>query len=321
MSRACKEKGVTLQYCMPYPCYFMQGSRYENLTTIRTSGDRFNPGKWNDFLYTSRLASALGIWPWADVYMSTETNNVLLSTLSAGPVGTGDAMGSENKNNLMQAVRPDGVIVKPDAAIVPLDRDYIADAQKKPAPLTASTYTDHDGVKTEYVFAFNRAKTPADKVEFSLNELGINGAACVYNYFTGKGDWLDGHAEFSAPLAQDAAAYYVVAPVGRSGIAFLGDRDKFVGTGKQRIESIRDEAGKMTVGVVVAADEKTILLHGYSDSAPTATVLAGEDDPVQYDPVTRHFTVEIKPDEVAPVDKSSGDPVRKITVILETQKK
>ena len=53
------------------------------------------------------------------------------------------------------------MIVKPDAPIVPLDRSYIADAEKKPAPLTASTYTDHGGIKTEYVFAFNRPKTPA----------------------------------------------------------------------------------------------------------------------------------------------------------------
>ena len=48
MARACQEKNITLQYCMAYPCYFLQGSRYENLTTIRTSLDRFS---------TSRIAS------------------------------------------------------------------------------------------------------------------------------------------------------------------------------------------------------------------------------------------------------------------------
>ena len=321
MARACKEQGITMQYCMPYPCYFLQGSRYENLTTIRTSGDRFNTNKWNDFLYTSRLASSMGIWPWADVYMSGEINNVLLSTLSAGPVGTGDAMGAENKANLFQAVRADGVIVKPDASIVPLDRSYIADAEKKPAPMTASTYTDHDGIKTEYVFAFNRPKTPDDKVHFTLGELGVNGPAYVYDYFSGAAQRLDARAKFSAPLGKDAAAFYVVAPVGKSGIAFLGDKDKFVGTGRQRIESLHDEAGKLTVGVVLAANEKSVVLHGYAPSAPKATVLAGEDDDVQYDPVTRHFTVVINVDTNAPVDKSSSDPVRKMTVILETQTK
>ncbi len=321
MARACKEQGITVQYCMPYPCYFLQGSCYENLTTIRTSGDRFNPNHWNDFLYTSRLAASLGIWPWADVYMSGETNNVLLSTLSAGPVGTGDAMGAENKANLLQAVRADGVIVKPDAPIVPLDRSYIDDAENKPAPLTSSTYTERDGIKTEYVFAFNRHKTPEDNVHFTLGELGEDGPACVYDYFCGSGTWLDARAKYSAPLARDAAAFYIVAPVGRSGIAFLGDKDKFVGTGKQRIASLKEEAGKLTVGVILAANEKSVVLHGFAASAPKATVRAGEDDAVQYDPVTRHFTVRVTSDDSTPVGKSSGDPIRKMTVILETQTK
>jgi hypothetical protein len=64
-----------------------------------------------------------------------------------------------------------------------------------------------------------------------------------------------------------------------------------------------------------------VVLHGYSAAAPKATVLAGEDDDVQYDPVTRYFTVIIKVDATDPLDKSSGDPVRKMTVILETQTK
>ena len=128
------------------------------------------------------------------------------------------------------------------------------------------------------------------------------------------------HAGFSASLARNAVAFYIIAPVGKSGIAFLGDQNKFVGTGKQRIDSLRDDTGKLTVGVVLAANEKSVVLHGYATSAPKATVLAGENDNVQYDPVTRHFTVEVKPDTTAPVDKSAGDPVRKMTVILETGK-
>jgi hypothetical protein len=318
MARACREQGITMQYCMPYPCYFLQGSCYDNLTTIRTSGDRFNTNRWNDFLYTSRLAASLGIWPWADVYMSGETNNLLLSTLSAGPVGTGDAMGEENKANLMQAVRTDGVIVKPDAPIVPLDRNYIADAENQPAPLTAGTYTESGGIKTRYVFAFNRRKTPEDKVNFTLGELGVNGPAYVYDYFAGTGALLPEKGAFSAPLGRDAAAFYVVAPVSKSGIAFLGDKDKFVGTGRQRIASLQDEPGRLTVEVVLAADEKSVVLQGFAAAAPTAAVLAGEDDNLQYDPVTRRFTIVVKPDAATPVDRSGRDPVRRMTVVLLT---
>lgn len=318
MARACGEQGITLQYCMPFAAHFMQGCKYENLTTIRTSGDRFNLGRWNNFLYTSRLASALGIWPWADVLKSPETGNVLLATLSAGPVGIGDAMGAETKTNLFQAVRTDGVIVKPDASIVPLDRSYIADAEQKPVPLTASTYTRHGEIKTEYVFAFRRPKTSESQVEFSLAELGLDEPAYVYDYFAGTGQWFEAAGKISAALPKSGMLFYVVAPVGKSGIAFLGDRDKFVGTGKQRISSLQDSPGKLTANVVLAENETVVTLHGYAEVAPEVSVEAGQAGAVQFDTATKHFSVEIKPDANAPVDNSTGDPVRHVTVILKT---
>ena len=317
MARACREKGLTLQYCMPFAAHFMQGCKYENLTTIRTSGDRFNLGRWNNFLYTSRLAAALGIWPWADVFKSTETGNVLVATLSAGPVGIGDAMGAETKTNLLQAVRADGVIVKPDAPLLPLDHSYIADAQQKPAPLTASTYTRHGEIKTEYVFAFRRPKTSESQVEFSLAEIGVEKPACVFDYFAGTGQRLEAGGKVSAPLPKSGMVFYVVAPVGKSGIAFLGDRDKFVGTGKQRISSLQDSPGKLTAKVVFAETETVVTLHGYADVAPVVSVEAGQAGAVQFDATTKHFSVEIKPDEKSPVDNSSADPVRRATVVLK----
>lgn len=320
MARACAEKGITLQYCMPYPCFFLQGSRYPNLTTIRTSGDRFNRDRWEHFLYTSRLASSLGIWPWTDVCMSTEEENILLSTLSAGPVGIGDLMGSETKTNLNRAVRADGVIVKPDASMVPLDRTYLADAKGEPAPLIASTFTDRDGTKTEYVFAFNRRNSAGENVDFNLSELGLDRPAYVYDYFAKTARRLGPDAGFSAPLAKTGSAYYVIAPVGRSGIAFLGDENKFVGTGRQRIASLQDETGKLTVGVVLAESESSVVLHGYSAAEPKATV-AGTEQPVQYDSATGHFSVEVRADAAFVVAGRLGDPVRRVTVVFETPAK
>ncbi|MCL5670744.1 MAG: hypothetical protein M1423_05525, partial [Acidobacteria bacterium] len=126
MAEACRRHGLTMQYCMALPCDFLQGSRYGNLTSIRTSDDRFSPWQWENFLYTSQLAHAIGTWPWTDVYDSYETDNLLLGVLSAGPVGTGDALGAENRDNILKAVRADGVIVKPDVPITPLDRMYVA---------------------------------------------------------------------------------------------------------------------------------------------------------------------------------------------------
>jgi hypothetical protein len=321
MARACAEHGDTVQYCMPFPCHYLQGSHYSNLTTIRTSEDRFNTNKWNDFLYTSRLADSMGIWPWADVFMSSEINNVLLATLSAGPVGIGDVIGDESKANLFQSVRADGVIVKPDFSIIPLDRTYLADANQELAPFLAATHTDHGGIQTAYVFAFNRHKTPADNVHFTLDELGLAGPAYVYDYFARTGKRLADADNFAAPLGKNQSVFYVVAPVGKSGIAFLGDQGKFVGTGKQRIESLRDEPGKLTARVVFAASESSVVLHGYASSAPQATATGGEIGTVQFDSATGHFTVMIKVNGAASADSGSGDPVRKMTVILEMSKK
>lgn len=321
MAQACAQRGITMQYCMALPCYFLQGSCYNNLTTIRTSDDRFEKRKWNNFLYTSRMATSLGILPWADVYMSYETNNILLSTLSAGVVGIGDAIGRENKANILHAVRADGLIVKPDAPIVPLDRSYLADAERKPAPLIASTETDRNGIRTAYVFAFNRTNTPADVVKFRPAETGLAGPVYVYDYFAGTGERLNSDDVFSAPLSENKSVFYVVAPVGRSGIAFLGDKDKFVGTGKQRITSLNDEAGKLTVGAALAANETSVTLHGFADAAPEAAVSGGQSEAVQYNPDTHYFTVRVNADMNAPLDTSAGDPVRTLTVTLQTQPK
>ena len=123
MAESARREGISLQYCMPLPRHFLQGTRYSNLLTIRTSGDRFKQEHWKSFLFNGRLASALGEWPWTDVFMSAETSNLLLSTLSASIVGIGDAIGTFDRTNLLRVVRADGVIVKPDEAIAPLELD------------------------------------------------------------------------------------------------------------------------------------------------------------------------------------------------------
>ena len=131
MARATHDHNMTMQYCMAPARFFLQAAKYPNLTTIRVNQDRFERKKWQSFLDASLLAEAAGRWPWVDVFMSGETDNLLLSVLSAGPVGTGDALGKEHRDNLMKAIRADGVIVKPDVPIVRVDSSFIADANDK----------------------------------------------------------------------------------------------------------------------------------------------------------------------------------------------
>jgi Carbohydrate binding module (family 6) len=156
--------GLTIEYCMPLPRNYLQSTLYDNVTHLRVSNDRFDSTKWDQFLYDSQLAASVGTWPWSDVFMSTETTNLVLSNLSGGPVGVGDPIGQESAENIMRVVRPDGIIVKPDAPIVPTDQTYLAEAAGTTPPMVASTYTDHHGLRSAYVFAYARQIPPPQQI-------------------------------------------------------------------------------------------------------------------------------------------------------------
>ena len=176
MAAASASNRMTMQYCMALPSFFLQGSKYPNLTTIRCSDDRLSRDRWHNFLYTSRLASALGIWPWTDPYMTSETGNILLSDLSAGMVGFGDPMGKEDQTNIFRAVRKDGVIVKPDVPIVPVDSAYIAEANGENRALVASTYTRPQRHQNGICFGVPRSRVPEGTQRFSASGFEIHGA-------------------------------------------------------------------------------------------------------------------------------------------------
>jgi len=318
MARATRQRGQTMQYCMATPRFFLQGAKYSNLTTIRTSGDRFERGKWNDFVYTSLLADALGLWPWADVFMSTETDNLLLATLSAGPVGTGDGIGRESRANILLAVRGDGVIVKPDAPLVPTDASILADVRQAHAPLVAAAYTNTGAGRTGYVFACTR-RGDGSTVAFSPSSLGFSGPVYVYNYFDKTARRLGPTQTYQDTLGPTGRAYYIVAPVGASGIALLGDAGKFVGTGRQRVAALRDAPGRLTTTVLFAPGEPTVTLHGYAATAPRVAASGGAAGPVAYDSVTGHFMVTVSPSASAP-RQAGPDPARRVTVVFQSRK-
>jgi hypothetical protein len=292
MARAAAAKGITLQYCMALPWNNLQSTLYQNLETTRVSLDRFDRSKWDTFLFGSKVANSLGVWPWADVFMSTETNNLLLSTMSAGMVGVGDAIGQENVTNLQKSVRGDGVIVKPDASIAPLDAVYPAIAGNSTAPMVAGTYSQHNGLRDGYVFAYAR-NGGSQSVTFSPANVGVSGAAYVYNYFTGAGRVVPAGGSFTDTVNSNGS-YYVVAPVGQSGIAFLGDTGKFASLGSKRISQLSDD-GSVHATVAFAAAERTATLRGYAPAAPRVTASDGTASAVRYDAGTHLFSVDVTP--------------------------
>lgn len=331
MANSCQVHHLTMQYCMALPNDFLEGSRYGNLTTIRSSDDRFSRPRWWDFIYTSQLAYAIGSWPWTDVFFSDETSNMIVDALSAGPVGTGDALGAEDKKNIMMAVRGDGVIVKPDVPLMPLDRMYIADAARlapSPAaqgfqgetprrgeePFIASTWTDDGAIRTSYVFAFSRSPTVYQTVHFTPQEAGIASPACVYSFFSHLATCVGKGEEFKAFIGGDETGYYIVAPRAANGIALFGDKGKFASMGKERIASLKEDAHSVTADVLFGDGDKSVTLFGDAPSAPSVVVHGGTAGQVTFHQNDGSFYVRVTPDAGTPSVPVNGDPVRQVSV-------
>ena len=273
MASAMQAAGLSIVYCMPLWTHIMQSTRYDNVIAVRSSSDNFMRARWDELLFNARIASAVGLWPFADAFKSVNQRDVLVATLMAGPVGLGDQLGAGNEVNLRHAVRTDGVIVKPDAVLTPLDATFQALTQSSSAPMIASTYTDHAGRRTAYVLAYGRVDGALSQIEFSPKSVGVTGSAYVYDYFQNTGTVIQPGAEFST-LVDYNGSHYLVAPIGPSGIAFLGDSGKFVSCGKKRIEQLSDE-GAVQVVVRFAPGEKFVVLHLYATTPPHVSASLG----------------------------------------------
>jgi hypothetical protein len=290
MAGAFGQQGISMQYCMPTPRHFLESSKYDNLTTIRASQDRFDRGRWNDFLYASRLASALGIWPFADVLMSGETDNLLLATLSAGPVGVGDQIGKLNVDNLRRVVRADGVIVKPDVPLTPIDNSFLGDASAQNAPVIASTYTDFGELKAWYLFMY--AQGTNTQALYHMGDLGAGRQVYLYDYFAGTGRVVNPGDMITT--AVDQPSYQIAAPIGPSGIAVLGDTGQFVSLGKKRILSLTDD-GSVHLTVAFAPGETERVIRGYAPFRPGISADSGSLGQVRYNRTSGQFSVSVMP--------------------------
>ncbi len=298
MAAAAAANGINLQYCMNQGRDYLQASLYTNVMTTRDCPDVFNTNNWKNFLYGAPMTHALGVWAWSDVYSSSATRNLLISTLSAGPVGAGDPLDSANARNLLKSVRPDGVIVKPDVPLAPVDDAYVNDAQSFGQPFVAAAYTDFTSSRALYVFAFgeNASKLATG---FTPAAFGITGNAYVYNYFAATGTVVNAGSAFnfttSMPDDTNGGSYFIAVPIGPSGIAFLGDTNKFVMLGKKRISSFSD-TGLLRATVAFAAGETNVTLCGYASSSPYALALEGATNNLTYNSTTHLFTLNVSPD-------------------------
>jgi hypothetical protein len=294
--------GIDLQLCMPLARHILEAFKYERVHTVRVSGDRFGWGHWDQEMYGSILVNAGSMWPTVDNFHTTEKRNLLLAALSAGPLALSDQIGAYVP--IPEAIRSDGLILKPDFSMVPTDASFVAEAaaiegfygvsgpkasnpgNKAPLilpPLIGHAYSDFGWSKVEYAFAYSRDVNGTASVSFSPESLGLSGDVYVYDYF-GKAGWRQQAGQAVVRPVDSQGSYYVIAPVGPSGIAVLGDLSRFVSASKQRIPSFTD-TGQVTATLQFSPGE-IVPVSIFASSTPVITAIGATITAVQYDSTT-----------------------------------
>jgi hypothetical protein len=191
-------------------------------------------------------------------------------------------------------VRADGVIVKPDVPLTPIDSSFINDSHNALLPMVAATYSDFSGSRAWYIFLYPQSSIT--QASFRLADVGLNQRAYLYDYFDRAGRVVGPEEWINKDLG--VFRYEIAAPIGLSGIALLGDTAQFVTLGKKRITSFSDD-GVLRTTIAFAAGESQRTLQGYAPFLPEVQAEAGTVAKFRYDAASGLFSVDVRPDSSA----------------------
>jgi hypothetical protein len=312
IDHAARDRGITLQWCMGTPADFAQTTTLTQVTSVRTSGDHgyiATAGQlWAWFCTTNALARSLHLMPFKDVFRAdpeVASQNgepeALLSALSTGPVGLGDRVGRMDPALALRTCRADGFLVKPHTAIAATDASLLSGPAFNESLLVAECTSEHPAGSWTYVVAMHA--NPSDKPiagEIRLKSLGrpdgargdetstqstVLGDVVAWDWRDATATPLKSDATIPVSLGREGWVYYVMAPILDSGLAVIGDVDKFVTAGDARIEVSATSTG---VRLVVKGAGEKVMVTGWAEKAPTSSEAM-----VVHDPATGIWTIGI----------------------------
>jgi hypothetical protein len=233
---------------MATPADMIAAASLTNIVAVRTSDDyRFaaDPALlWTWYLTVNRLAGALGLPAFKDVFFSQRPEpgadsidgdehaelEALLSALSAGAVGIGDRIGHTDREIVLRTCDIDGRLRHVDRPVALVDDCLFGEPARGERLAWATARATVDGDVWTYVVAINTS-VPAVVVDdgLSLASLGIDESRSTLEWRTGAVRQAD---SLRVALAPRDWAYYVVAPPGRR--ADDGDLRKYVTVPSQR---------------------------------------------------------------------------------------
>jgi len=131
MGDAAAAHSLPVQYCMALPSDLLESILHSAVTNARASHD-YQPGgdNWN-IGATSLLVAAVGLRPSKDNFRTALEGgalnaelNALVATLSTGPVGFSDELGTARYDILRRTCMADGTLLQPSRPPLPIDRSY-----------------------------------------------------------------------------------------------------------------------------------------------------------------------------------------------------
>lgn len=247
VDRAAGARGRTLQWCMPSPADLCQTVTLQNVTSIRTSGDHgylVSAGYlWAWFLYTNTFASALGLFPFKDVFHADLDDphahaevESLLSALSVGPVGIGDGLGRTNPSIVRRTCRANGVLVKPDTPVIAINRSFRKWATSRGQLLTGTATSVKDDATWTYVVTMNATEKPVQG-RLTLADLDVDHPVFAWDWRRQDGQVLQPGDGWDLALDGLDWDYRVLAPI-VDGVAVVGDPALYVTAGDMRVHHV-----------------------------------------------------------------------------------
>jgi hypothetical protein len=289
---AVEAQNLTMQLCMASPAHLLDALDRPAATSIRTSID-YTPSiskesYWPQFFTVAMLAWEVGLLPFKDTFRTTEAHplaEALISTLSAGLVGPGDALGTTDAELLLRTCRRDGVLLKPDRPAFPLDAMFLPHER----PFTVLSWSEREGLgRWLYLAAFHLAsghpqRTAEDRLwvgiqygdtdagrmfvypetvrDFSLSlaELGATGPMVAYDWRSKEAYRVEG--EFELPRIENHydVGYLVLAPVLDNGLALIGETGKFVTLADRRFSEIEVAGDAIRLSLEGAPGEEVVV--------------------------------------------------------------
>ncbi len=271
MAKALGAKGMTPHYCMQLPRNIMESTENPIMMTVQGSWDHHvptperddDPYVWKHLIFSSAFYGAVGIWPSRDNIQtladSHAEEDVLLANLMGGEIQLGHRIGECNFELLRRTYREgDGLILKPDRPIAPLDRCY------REGGVVGYTQSNKTGRSWYYVLSL---PTAGYLPEFCPADLGGAGRWAVYNFVTGVISIKDSASPIHL-LREARHEYFVVAPLLENGMAVIGDVEKFVTMADMQIASVETARESVRVGVISSQEWNPVMV-GYAERRPT----------------------------------------------------